>query len=262
MEGDGIGGSVNLVTKTATDTPMIEITGLGGYTPIQDGRGNASETATFGRRFGPGQEIRCDRGSGPMTGKAAASTTSSRSRTKIMARHGSMARASGSTGTSARVTVLRGAPTTASATDRTSTRAFSIRISRTMVTALLTNCRTTRRGVSVLAPQNQGGVPSYDGELRNPDIQVGSLILGGTHVFDTTWYTWEANIGRSSYGNSPYFGRILQLNACFEQLRIQPDGNYRQVPPAIQSGLFYGDSRIRPTSPSMTSPATWAKLCS
>ena len=51
MEGDGIGGSVNLVTKTATDTPTVEITGLGGYTPIQSGRGNTTETATFGRRF-------------------------------------------------------------------------------------------------------------------------------------------------------------------------------------------------------------------
>ena len=52
MEGDGIGGSVNLVTRTAGDTPTIEITGLGGYTPIANGRGNTTETATIGRRFG------------------------------------------------------------------------------------------------------------------------------------------------------------------------------------------------------------------
>src|SRR5215472_14022989 len=44
MEGDGIGGSVNLVTKTATETPFLEITGLGGYTPIIHGRGNTTET--------------------------------------------------------------------------------------------------------------------------------------------------------------------------------------------------------------------------
>src|SRR6202035_5350421 len=49
--GDGIGGSVNLVTKTATDTPAFEVTGLGGYTPIIHGRGNTTETATFGQRF-------------------------------------------------------------------------------------------------------------------------------------------------------------------------------------------------------------------
>ena len=34
MDGDGIGGSVNLVTKTATERPTINIVGLGGISPI------------------------------------------------------------------------------------------------------------------------------------------------------------------------------------------------------------------------------------
>ena len=57
MEGDGIGGSVNLVTRLASDTPTVEITGLGGYTPIANGRGNTTETATLGRRFGAGKKF-------------------------------------------------------------------------------------------------------------------------------------------------------------------------------------------------------------
>jgi len=57
MEGDGIGGSVNLITKEATDTPTFEITGLGGFTSIQGGRGNTTETATFGRRFGASKKF-------------------------------------------------------------------------------------------------------------------------------------------------------------------------------------------------------------
>src|SRR6202008_3242601 len=32
IDADGIGGSVNLVTKTATDTPTIVLYGVGGYT--------------------------------------------------------------------------------------------------------------------------------------------------------------------------------------------------------------------------------------
>ena len=40
MDGDGIGGSVDLVTKTATDKPTYEISVLGGYTPIENGRPN------------------------------------------------------------------------------------------------------------------------------------------------------------------------------------------------------------------------------
>jgi outer membrane receptor protein involved in Fe transport len=38
MEGDGIGGSVNLITKVATNQPTISIGGMGGYTPIIHGR--------------------------------------------------------------------------------------------------------------------------------------------------------------------------------------------------------------------------------
>ena len=39
MDPDGIGGSVNLVTKTAGERPTVNISGMGGYTPIINGRG-------------------------------------------------------------------------------------------------------------------------------------------------------------------------------------------------------------------------------
>src|SRR6516225_5764522 len=52
MDADGIGGSVNLVTKTATERPTVNIFGLGGYTPIDSGRSNYQTTATVGKRFG------------------------------------------------------------------------------------------------------------------------------------------------------------------------------------------------------------------
>ncbi|HEY2645450.1 MAG TPA: carboxypeptidase regulatory-like domain-containing protein, partial [Candidatus Acidoferrales bacterium] len=52
MEGDGIGGSVNLITKVATNQPTISIEGLGGYTPIVNGRGATTDGGTVGYRFG------------------------------------------------------------------------------------------------------------------------------------------------------------------------------------------------------------------
>jgi len=52
MDADGIGGSVNLVTKTATERPTIALFGLGGYSPILGGRPNYQTTATVGQRFG------------------------------------------------------------------------------------------------------------------------------------------------------------------------------------------------------------------
>src|ERR1700687_1403058 len=52
MDGDGIGGSINLVTKTATEKPTIALSGMGGYMPIEGGRPQVETTATVGQRFG------------------------------------------------------------------------------------------------------------------------------------------------------------------------------------------------------------------
>ena len=52
MDADGIGGSVNLVTKTAGERPTVNVSGMGGYTPIIGGRGLVETTGTVGQRFG------------------------------------------------------------------------------------------------------------------------------------------------------------------------------------------------------------------
>src|SRR5215475_13567594 len=52
MDADGIGGSVNLVTKTASERPTISLSGMGGYMPILGGRGQVETTGTVGQRFG------------------------------------------------------------------------------------------------------------------------------------------------------------------------------------------------------------------
>jgi TonB-dependent receptor len=57
QEGDAIGGSVNLVTKKATDQPYVTILGMGGYTPIAGGRHLDQFGATAGARFGPEKRL-------------------------------------------------------------------------------------------------------------------------------------------------------------------------------------------------------------
>jgi TonB-dependent receptor len=52
MDGDGIAGSVNLVTKTAGERPTVTFGEVGGYTPIVNGRGLTEATGTIGQRFG------------------------------------------------------------------------------------------------------------------------------------------------------------------------------------------------------------------
>ncbi|HEX5235905.1 MAG TPA: TonB-dependent receptor [Silvibacterium sp.] len=217
MEGDGVGGSVNLVTRTATDRPTLEFTGLGGYTPIIHGRGNTTETATFGKRFGPAKKFGFILGGSydwegrgiddfePVPDINNGSTwfdgASLREYQYFRPRYG----AAGSLD-------------------------YRIREGSSLYARYLYSdfknygdrwayqLQDNTPNVSLLNPGNQGGTPSYDGELRNPDIQVGSVIFGGNHVFNTTWYTWEANIGRSSYGNSPssdaFFSSTLPSSNC------------------------------------------------
>ena len=52
MDADGIGGSVNMKTKTAGEFPTISLHGLGGYNPIIGGRANTETGGTFGHRLG------------------------------------------------------------------------------------------------------------------------------------------------------------------------------------------------------------------
>jgi TonB-dependent receptor len=52
QDGDAIGGSVNLVTKTPLEKPTYTFSAQGGYTPIQEGRWLNAYTGTIGERFG------------------------------------------------------------------------------------------------------------------------------------------------------------------------------------------------------------------
>ena len=57
QDGDAIGGSVNLVTKTAGEEPTITAFGNGGYTHIMDGRHASQYGITAGKRFLPGKKL-------------------------------------------------------------------------------------------------------------------------------------------------------------------------------------------------------------
>lgn len=57
QDGDAIGGSVNLVTRSADDQPFYSITGMTGYTPIVNGRWLTEEDATFTKRYGPEKRL-------------------------------------------------------------------------------------------------------------------------------------------------------------------------------------------------------------
>ncbi len=57
QDGDAIGGSINLVTKTAGDRPYYTMSAEGGYTDIIGGRGKSQLSATGASRFGAHHQL-------------------------------------------------------------------------------------------------------------------------------------------------------------------------------------------------------------
>jgi TonB-dependent receptor len=57
MDGNGIGGSVNLRTKEAGERPTINLYGDGGYTNIMNGRASYDFGGTVGKRFGADKRL-------------------------------------------------------------------------------------------------------------------------------------------------------------------------------------------------------------
>ena len=57
QDADGIGGSVNLQTKTAAEQPTLNLFTDGGYTPILNGRGSGEAGGTWGQRFGAAKKF-------------------------------------------------------------------------------------------------------------------------------------------------------------------------------------------------------------
>jgi TonB-dependent receptor len=52
QDADAIGGTVNLVTKTAQERPTYDLSGTAGYNPLQNGYWRGGFDGTFGQRFG------------------------------------------------------------------------------------------------------------------------------------------------------------------------------------------------------------------
>jgi TonB-dependent receptor len=202
MNGDAIGGSVNLVTKKAGDRPELSLYGSGGFTPIANTRSVYEFGGTAGSRFG------------------------------AQKRFGAMV--SGSYDYNGRgIDDIEPVPAEAPLPD--GTFAFDItspafrqylydrkrygfggsvdyRLSensnlyihtlysdfkdygRRYEYILGTNDIPPAAGVSPIPGPN---VPSFTTEARDPDFQVASLSVGGNHTFGTSLINWQLAVGRS-----------------------------------------------------------------
>ena len=214
MDGDGIGGSINLVTKTAGERPTISVSGMGGYTPIEGGRNLVETAGTLGKRFGAQKKFGLLAGGTydwngrgiddiepvPDLATFPGGNTARyfegidvreyryyRSRWGI-AGGGDYKLSDGSN------IYLHGLYSDFhNYGDRW---VYSFTDNTPGITLDGSNgCGVDATGVTV-APC--GGTPSFNDQIRRPDYAIGSLLLGGRHVLSSTWYTWDVSASRSS----------------------------------------------------------------
>ena len=105
QDADAIGGTVNLVTKKAGESPTLSIEGIGGFTPIVNTRYVGLLTGTVGQRFGANKKFGA-LFSGSYDSTAAESMISSLSPTWAMPLPFMTAWMSGNTGINANVMAL------------------------------------------------------------------------------------------------------------------------------------------------------------
>ena len=191
MDGDGIGGSVNLRTKTASAKPVVMMEGLGGYTPIIGGRGASQFNTTLGRRFGPDQRLGLLLGGTyDWNGRGINDIEPSPTVTSLSPHYDSIDLRDymyyrtrwGMSGSS------------------------DYRLSNGSSLAFRALYSTFRNwGQKWVYTLNDGDVPSASIDWRRPDYAIGSYVGSGRHTSATgiNWLTWDLSASRS---------RMLQSN--------------------------------------------------
>ena len=197
MDGDGIGGSVNLVTKTAGERPTATLSGMGGYMPIMGGRPQVETAGTVGQRFGSqkrfgllfgGSYDWSGRGIDDIEPVSDVATTASgpvlwkdamdiREYRYYRTRWGLAGSTDYKLGEGSNIYAHGFYSDFKNYGDRA---AYSI---------------NDNSGANVLSPG--GGTPSFNTQDRRPDIAIASFMLGGKHVLTTTWYSWDVSASRS-----------------------------------------------------------------
>jgi TonB-dependent receptor len=233
QDADGIGGSVNLVTKSAGERPTISFSGMGGYTPIVGGRPAVESTGTLGQRFGHDKRWGVLIGGSydwngrgiddiePVPDQATNLPGQPPYYEAIDIREYRYRRSRWGLAGSADYKLAEGSNIYLHGLysdfknfgDRW---VYSLNDNTTGLQLLGSNgCSTDSTGTTV-APCT--GVPSFNTQIRRPDYAIGSLILGGKHVFSSTWFAWDVSAGRSRQivngDPSASFDSTLDTSAC------------------------------------------------
>ncbi|WP_348263032.1 TonB-dependent receptor [Telmatobacter sp. DSM 110680] len=183
IDADGIGGSVNLVTKTAGEVPAATFYGVGGYTPIIGGRTVDQMGGTVGKRFGADKKLGLLLGGTyDFNGRGINDIEPSPTTSSAVPHYDSMD--------------LRDYIYYRTRWGMTASADYKLREgSDISIRGLFSTFRNW--GNKWVYTLNDGDVPQYSQDWRRPNMAVGSLALQGKHVFNASTVNWSVSAGRS-----------------------------------------------------------------
>jgi TonB-dependent receptor len=183
QDGDGIGGSVNLKTKTAGDAPTLSMFGLGGYTPIIGGRAVDQFGATVGQRFGPQKRLGVlIGGTYDWNGRGINDIEPSPTVSSLAPHYDSIDLRD--------YRYYRTRWGMAGSTDYKLSEGSNI-----YLRGLYSDFKDF--GNKWVYTLNDGDVPKASLDWRRPDFGIGSLVLGGRQLFHSSWFNWDVSVARS-----------------------------------------------------------------
>ena len=228
IDADAIGGSVNLVTKTAQERPTLSLYGAGGFTPIITTVPVAEFSGTVGQRFGRAKRLGVIiTGSYDYNGRG--------------------------------IDDIEPVPGVVSATDLTPNPSFiairSYKYDRTRygfggsldyklgetsllyVRGLYSDFMDNgRRWEYQINPG--GGFPTQTTERRDGDYMVSSLLVGGDHVMTKSWVNWGVSAARSRMFNPLNGGESITTFSPGPALTSPGTASNCQYDPAATKNVY------------------------
>jgi TonB-dependent receptor len=188
QDADGIGGSVNLVTKTAGEKPMLSLGGLGGYTPIMGGRHMDQFDMTVGDRFGAQKRL------GVLFG--ATYDYNGRGIDDIEPTPDAVQNPDGSLTPHFDSMDLREYRYTRARYGAAGSADYKIS-ENSVITLRYLYSDFKDFGNKWTYTLNEGSNPGFKTSERAPNFAIGNLALSGSHTFTSTVIHWEASVARS-----------------------------------------------------------------
>lgn len=191
QDADGIGGSVNLVTKTASTRPTYSAEATMGYTPIENTRYVGNVTTTAGMRFGTDKRWGVIGGFGyDYNGRGINDVEPS---PDINPDGSDNSYFDGMTLREYRYSRLRWGGTSGVDFKASEHSTYALHF-------LLSDFKDW--GDKWYYEVNTFDKTKYYESLRRPDLAIGSLSLDGNHAFNNLWIHWGTAVSRSRELNS------------------------------------------------------------